>query len=129
MKTATEKLCPQFLWDEPEGCTSPRGWCVITPETHPDRDQTAFDYFVDDLGGLNVGNYLTYGVTRGPAGEIVHAVCFFHHLDPITHRSSEVRLGYGWFHTIAEAREFIEGNVRAYFGFARDGSAYVGANS
>jgi hypothetical protein len=25
-----------FGWDEPDGCTTPRGWCFL--ENHPDTD-------------------------------------------------------------------------------------------
>ncbi len=97
----------QFAWDEPEGCTTPRGW--LTLENHPEADNESVHRCV--------GNYLTYTQDHGPNGETVHAVAYINRgvgCAPRTHS-----LGYCWFHTVAEAKEFIEGNLRAYFGLAR----------
>ena len=119
MNTTETKTEPILEWDEPEGCSSPRGWLHITPETHPDRDAYAFEYHADN-GLLCCGNYLSYEPfsSRGPNGETVHAVAYFHRCDRCSQRS-DIRLGYCWFHTIQEAKDFIAGNVRAYLGFPR----------
>ncbi len=114
---------PKLLWDEPAGCSTPRGWCAFAKRTHPDRKAHSFDYHADN-GALNVGNYLDYSppcTSRGPNGETVHAVAFVHRVNEIGIESN-IRLGFCWFHTIEEAKAFIEGNVMAYFGLNRDGT-------
>lgn len=71
-------------WDEPEGCTSPRGW-----------------YFVD---GLCRGNYLQYDHGKNYATDdpkTIHAVAY---AEP----NGNGNLGVEWFATIGEARDYIE---------------------
>jgi hypothetical protein len=114
---------PVFQWDEPEGCTTPRGWCRLRPDTHEDCGAYGFDYFRDVCGGLGVGNYLTYSETRGPNGETVHWVAYYHRIS-LNGSASDIRLGFGWVRTIEEARAMIEGNVRAHLGLRRDDSLF-----
>lgn len=111
---------PKFTWDEPKRASTPRGWCSMRPSTHPDRDHHAFDYFTEVCSGLGVGNYLDYGPTsaRGPNGETIHAVAYYHYVTT-NGSAGDVRLGYCWVNSITEAKEFIEGNIRAYLGFPR----------
>jgi hypothetical protein len=103
---------PIFTWDEPEGCTSPRGWCIF--ENHPDQQDHP------DISRC-VGFYLDYEGTssHGPDGETILAAAYIKRLDPITRLTGEIRLGHCWFRTIAEAKELIESNICAYFGKAR----------
>lgn len=108
-------LC--FTWHEPPDCSSPRGWCSITPETHPDFRKYGFDYFID-CGGLGCGNYLDYGLptigcSRGPNGETIHAVAYYHVISALG-TPSDIRLGYKWCATIAQAKEWIETAVRIF---------------
>jgi hypothetical protein len=46
----------------------------------------------------------------------VHAVAYIFRTAPLVSTVQTINLGYSWFHTIAEAKAFIEGNIRAYFG-------------
>jgi hypothetical protein len=68
-----------------------------------------------------VGNYLDYGslTSRGPNGETVHAVAYIFRWNPLG-MQSHIGLGWAWFHSIGEAKAFIQGNVQAYFGLPRD---------
>jgi hypothetical protein len=107
-----------FSWDDclAPRATSDRGWCIL--EDHPDLADWS------DISRA-VGFYLDYGPpansgqSRGPNGETIFACAYIYRLRL---KGGDVRLGNAWFSTIAEAKEFIVGNVRAYFGAARDGS-------
>lgn len=117
MTTATKKLktC-RFSWDEPEGCTTPRGWVHL--KNHPDKPDR---YSESDC----VGNYCTYNFengSRGPNGETVHA-CAYIFRYTWDRRQGNIGLGFAWFHTVEEAKAFIEGNIRAYFGLAREAAS------
>src|SRR5687768_10545307 len=111
MTTRKTMIEPAFDWSEPEGCSTPRGWCSVTQATHPDRKSYGFDYFRDVCGGLGVGNYLTYQgdsfSSRGPNGERIHAVAYFHHV-ATNGCAQDVRIGWSWCHTVEEAKAFIE---------------------
>lgn len=101
-----------FFWDEhlkPEA-SSDRGWANLV--NHPDN--------LSRYQNPGVGNYLTYDRARGPNGETVHAVAYIFRYRRYDRREERIGLGYAWFHTVAEAKEFIEGNVRAYFGLPRE---------
>jgi hypothetical protein len=105
---------PVFEWDEPEGCTTPRGWCFW------DNHDDAPDPYSES--GC-VGNYCTYnfpGGTRGPKGETVHACAYVFRYWGLSRMRSHIGLGFAWFQTADEAKRFIEGNVRAYLGLPRE---------
>ena len=91
-----------FRWDDPEGCTSPRGWVEA------------------DVGqGKHtcVGNYLNYGPVRRAdmrhAGGDVHAVAYIIETNPLTYMSHTRHLGFEWFAGIADAKAWIEATVLA----------------
>ncbi len=117
MATTEKKMANcDFTWDDciPPEATSYRGWLFL--DNHPERG--------GEYNHVNcVGNYLSYRYpndigTRGPNGETIHAVAYiyryFQHVSP-----SNIGLGSAWFNTISEAKRFIEGNIRAYFGLPR----------
>lgn len=103
---------PRFNWDEPKGCTSPRGWCILA--NHPDKPSS-------HCLSCCVGNYLDYAGTssKGPNGETIHATAYISRGNGLGSTIPTYGLGYCWFHTIDEARAFIESNVCAYFGKTR----------
>jgi hypothetical protein len=104
MRTKTRTLVV-LTWDEPDGCSSPRGWCHVE-QGHPDERKRMFEL----CGSACVGNYVTYDRDRGPDGETVHACAYL------------IRMGAGgtsttcnrsaWFHTVAEAKGWIEDVAR-----------------
>ncbi len=105
-----------FTWDEPEGCSTPRGWVHL--DNHPDEA-------AHDGGSTCVGNFLMYfdpaepfykWSSRGPNGETVHACAYIFRYNPLRPYVENIGLGHAWFHTIEEAKAFIESNVAAYFG-------------
>lgn len=111
----TVSLC--FTWNEPPDCSSPRGWCSIAPETHPDFRKYGFDYFADN-GGLCCGFYLDYGpfensTSRGSNGETILTIAYYNVISALGSRRT-IRLGYKWVATVAQAREWIENAVRAF---------------
>ena len=113
-----------LTWDEPKGCSTPRGWLHM--ENHPDNPNASGQ-------STCCGNYLDYSpidgsLSRGPNGETVHASAYFFHYPRLMPQRT-IRLGAAWFATIAEAKDFIENNVRAYFGVSHPGNVYVGPDA
>lgn len=102
---ATTAVSVKFCWDEPPGCTTPRGWCSLSAASHPDRrcfrDTGLWSYHVDN-GLLGCGNYLEYLQSRGPAGETFHAVAYTHRITSAGLMTNQ-RLGSSWWWTAAEA--------------------------
>ena len=94
-----------ITWDEPEGCTSPRGWALLNPRAHPDRNRYGFDYLLE-TSGRACGNYLQYTQERGPAGESIHAVAYLFRI--AGSGSTSHMLGFAWFFTVADAKAWIE---------------------
>ena len=104
----------RIVWDEPEGCTSPRGWAGLRWEDHPDRDAYEFSFRCLDNGRRDCvpcGHYLDYsgGTEPGRDGRMIHAVALL-----VTATSGTLYPGNRarWFHTAAEARAWIERRVR-----------------
>jgi len=106
MMTQQMLFC-DFEWDEPDGCTTPRGWVHLL--NHPDYQD---EYSRHDC----CGNYLTYPTTRGPNGETVHACAYVMRSEPLTGNTHTVGNRAAWFHGIGEAKRWIEEQVKRYFG-------------
>lgn len=102
---------PVLTWDEPTGC-SPRGWLSFAAG-HPDESHPHFGV----LGVRTCGFYLDYSGDPGQAGKpAVLARCYCTRITGGTHE-----LGCMWCATVAEARAFVAGNIRAYLGLPRAG--------
>lgn len=96
-------------WDEPAGCTSPRGWAYLRNQDNPLGDEIAW-YF--DSGCSCCGNYLEYSETTGPAGERFHAVAYV--FRGAANGLSSVPLGATWHQTAEDAKNWIERTVRLF---------------
>lgn len=102
---------PVLTWDEPTGC-SPRGWLHFAAG-HPDAGHHNFRY----CGDVSCcGFYLDYTDDPGRAGKpAVLARCYCTRITGGTYE-----LGFMWCATVAEAKAFVAGNVRAYLGLPRE---------
>jgi hypothetical protein len=111
--TMTECL---FTWDEPAGCSSPRGWLVL--DNHPNANDR-------NPPSRCCGFYLAYGGdggSQGPNGEPILAQAYIV-VDDAIGVTRRYALGTTWHHDVESARDWCEGNVRAYFGLPRECAA------
>ena len=84
----------RITWDEPDGCTTPRGWA------HCDMDQGEYTC---------VGNYLDYTPFRDRP--YVHAVAYVLETDKLTGRMHTRPLGVASFKDVKSAKLFIEQRI------------------
>lgn len=110
--TVAKRLACEFGWDDlaPPQASSDRGWGYLQDHS--------------ESGGKPCGWYLDYGppepgLRRGPNGETVLWQAYIYDDSRIGGASNAIHLGCGWQATVAEAKEMIEGNIRAYFGLPR----------
>jgi hypothetical protein len=112
---------PEFLWDEPEGC-SPRGWLLIKIDTHPDgadeRLLYAFSPTGPDQRHLACGWYLDYSDSHVP--DPTKPVLWRAYMFRVGPGGGVHELGCDWIGSVQEAKAMIAGNVRAYMGLPRE---------
>lgn len=94
-----------IAWDEPEGCTTPRGWAGLL--NHPDAE-----WIERGIGHRCVGNWLDYTGTgeQGRDGKRIHAVAYICRVDHLGLQSTR-NLGSSWHATANSARAWIERTV------------------
>lgn len=114
----------QFSWDsytkadsfpygESEAHTA-RGWLKLLD--HPDL-KGLYGRYVESSGYHTVGNYLEYasdGGSHGPDGETIHAVAYYQSYS--RGNINHVNLGFAWFITVQEAKDWIMAKVAAHCG-------------
>jgi hypothetical protein len=82
-------------WDEPKGCTTPRGWCYIAGLS------MTYD------GQKPVGNYVTYPAVRGVRPRAaIHATAYVFRNTPAGYNTGATR--HKWCSTVKAAKNWIE---------------------